>query len=224
MTKEDRPEMEEQHAESDQMSEQREALRQKKKIARARWVICILMLFLFIAIKFTGYRRDVETYSPEKLEAFLEYTFGQECKVEFDKFSYFLSPSESTYLSYIVHVTLKDGTRTYFSAEWQRNSRVDDGVYTDYGECLVSHYADKYKIAHTHQKHWSELMLTETNLTGTPSALEQFMEALYDSDYIQAGQEISLQIKAEGRLVSENVDVNIAEPVDVKEIVKKFLR
>lgn len=222
MTKE--AEMEEQHVGSEQVSEQRETLRQKKKIVWVCWVFCILMLFFFVAIKFTGYRRDVETYSPEKLEAFLEYTFGQDCKVEFDKFSYFLSPSESTYLSYIVHVTLKDGTRTYFSAEWQRNSRVDDGVYTDYGERLVSHYADKYGITYNHQKHWSELMLTESNLTGIPSALEQFMEALYDSDYIQAGQEISLQIKAEGRFVSENVDVNMEETVDVKEIVKKFSR
>ncbi|MCH5253187.1 MAG: hypothetical protein J1F22_09490 [Lachnospiraceae bacterium] len=222
MTKEE--EIEEQHAESDQVSEQRETLRQKKKIARARWGICILMLFFFVAIKFTSYRRDVEIYSPEKLEAFLEYTFEQDCKVEFDKFSYFLSPGESTYLSYIVDVTLKDGTKTYFSAEWKRNSSVDDGVYTDYGERLVSHYADKYGITYTHQKHWSELMLTESNLTDTPSALEQFMEALYDSDYIQAGQEISLQIKAEGRWISENVDVNIEEPVDVKEIVKKFSR
>lgn len=215
-------EIEEQYAESDQLSEQREILRQKKKLARVRWVICIFVLFFFVAIKFTGYRRDIETYSPEKLNAFLEYTFGQECKVEFDKFSYFFSIQEVAYISYFVDVTLKDGTKTYFVAQWKRNSSVDDGVYTDYGERLVSHYADKYGIEYTHQKHWSELMLTDTNLTDTPSALEQFMGALYDSDYIQSGQEISLQIKAEGHWASEYVDVNMEEPVDVKEIMKKF--
>lgn len=222
MTKEE--EMEGQYVESDQLSEQQETLGQKKKFARFRWVFCILMLFFFVAIKIAGYRRDLEDYSPEKLEAFLEYSLGQECEVQFNHFSYFLSPRETPYISYIVSVALKDGTETSFVADWQRNASVDEGIYTDYGELLVSHYADKYGIAYTHEQYWSDITLTEANLTDSPSAFEQFMEALYDSDYIQAGQEISLQIKAEDRWTSENVDVNIEEPVDVKEIVKKFSR
>lgn len=221
MTKEE--EMEGQYAESDQVSERREILRQKKRTARVCWVICILMLFFFVAIKVTGYQRDMQTYSPEKLEAYLEYSLGQECEVQFNGFSYFLSLSENSYISYIVYVTLKDGTRISFVAQWKRNTAVDDGVYTDYGEQLISYYADKYGITYHHKQYHSELMLTESNLTDTPSAFEQFMEALYDSDYILAGQKVSLRIYAEGHPGSEWVDINTEEPVDVEKMVKKFL-
>lgn len=216
-------EMEEQYADSDQVSEQRETLRQKKQIAWVCWVIFILILFLFVAITVTGYQRDLEDYPAEKLEAFLEYTFGQECKVDFDKYSYFHTMGQAGYIPYTVYVTLRDGTKTYFSAQWKRNSRVDDGVYTDYGELLVSHYADKYGITYHNKQSYFELMLTEANLKDSPSAFEQFMEDLYDSDYIQAGQDLSLWIYTESHLGSEWINVNMEEPVDVKELVKQFL-
>lgn len=186
-------------------------------------IISVAVLFLVIS-KFVQYKGDTEKYPSEKLEAFLEYTFEQDCHVTLDTYSYFTTSIANKDIPYIVNITLKDGTETFFCATWERGFSVDRGIRTDYGETLVKYYGRKYGIDYVIERYWFEIMLTEEVMAGSPSAFEQFMTDLYDSSYVQAGQDLELHVETETSLSYATVVLNGTESFDVEAVIKEVLR
>lgn len=198
--------------------------RRKRQNVKIYVIISSICVLLFVTIKFVQYKGDIEKYPSEKLEGFLEYTFEQDCHVTLDTYSYFMTLIASDDIPYIVDVTLKDGTETFFTATWERGVSVDYGVCTDYGEKLVKYYGRKYGIDYVIERYWFEIMLTEEDMAGSPSAIEQFMTDLYDSSYVQAGQDIELHIKTETSLSYDRVVLDGTEPFDVEAVIEELTR
>lgn len=196
----------------------------KKKNGKIYVLIMIVLVLFLIVMKFSQYKKDIDRYSPEELESFLEYAFGQECDVSLNEFSYFMDFTANSDIPYIVDITLKDGTETFFGAYWERNSSIDSGISTDYGETLVEYYGRKYGIDYAIKQYWSEITLNDDDMKGNPSAFEQFMTDLYDSYFVQAGQDLELHIQSVDSLSYETVVLNGNESFDAEALINRLMK
>lgn len=184
------------------------------------WIVAILVVGGFVFAFVWRWRSDIRNYPEEKLEAFLEDCLMQDVELQMDHVSYFTQYLSSEYIPYVGQATLKDGSCLMFTAQWERDMSLDYGVYTDYGDELAEHYMEKHGMIYHITDTWVEVDVTEAQLTGENPILKECLTDIWESDYIQSGQEMILYLNSDLGL-SYHLEMNW-ESLPYEEIEKQL--
>ncbi len=198
---------------------------------RKSQVFFYIMLALFViagfqAAIFYGWKQAVAKHPPAKVEAFLEECMMQDVSVTVDTWACFTRYISSDYIPYIGNAILKDGSHCEFLIQWEKDTKVDNGVYSDYGVELAKHYLSKYGISHIEDPYNNRVnvYLKAADLSGDTPMLQQCLTDIWEEQYVQAGQEVQLYFESEVGY-SKDCVLN-GEPFDYEEygdILTKFL-
>ena len=179
------------------MRNQNQSPKKSIKQALIPWIVAIFIVGAFVFAFIWRWRSDIKNYPEEKLEAFLEECLMQDVHVTMDHVSYFTEYLSSEYIPYIGQTTLKDGSSFVFTVQWERDRSLDYGVYTEYGDELAEYYLDKYGISNYTTSTWVEVDVTEAQLAGENPILEQCLMDIWESDYVQSGQDLVLYLTSD---------------------------
>lgn len=184
-------------------------------------LIIIAVLAVGAIVVYINWKRDMEKYPADKVEAFLEACFMEDTTVRFNETIYFTSGFSGNYMPFIATVTLPDGARLTYTVNWQKGSSVDDGLYVKYGEELIEYYGNKYGIICRQETYWTNIMLERDDLEGEDPPFAQFMMALYTSSYIMGGQELNLHLYRP-EMGSITMKMSLEEPLNIEELIKEM--
>ena len=160
---------------------------------RIFWYIVFFILAVTIGWGITKEQRKkaMIQFPEKKVEAYLETCFEQDIVVSF-------LTSRGSYITYNADTALTDGSKIQFCVWWDKDARtIDNGLYTNYAEKLVNYYTDKYGLSCRGEQSSFRMMLTKKDLSGEHSCLERCLKELWNSKYIQSGQEIKLELFSE---------------------------
>ena len=160
---------------------------------RIFWYIVFSIIAVAICWGITKEQRKkaLIQFPEKKVEAYLETCFEQDILVSF-------LASRGSYMTYNADTALADGSKIQFYVWWDKDARtIDYGLYTNYDEKLVNYYTDKYGLSCRGEQSSFRIMLTREDLSGENSCLEQCLKELWNSKYIQSGQEIKLELISE---------------------------
>ncbi|MGN0153404.1 MAG: hypothetical protein ACI4A3_03060 [Lachnospiraceae bacterium] len=214
--------------EQDNRMEPENTMKQEKKLSTAEgkrkrkkdiflYILIAAAVFAVLGVMaYSTWKKDMQEYPVEKLSAFWTDCFGEEANIRLNETEYISMIFSGQYIPFLVTVTLQDGQNITFSALWERNYNVDDGISTDYGRELVEHYCEKYGVKYENEQYWTELHVTQANVDD--GAFHQLMTDLYNSNYVQSGQEVELWIYPEGSLASETVTLGGEEEFNLEDI------
>ncbi|MCM1158400.1 MAG: hypothetical protein NC348_07845 [Clostridium sp.] len=157
-------------------------------------------------------------YPPEKAEAFLSVCFEQEIAVFCNERVY--RPG-NPYINHRAVVKLPDGEELSFSVWWEKSaSTVDGGLYTNYGEKLLEYYTEKYGLVYRGNDYRPDIFVPE-DVEENESGLEQCLKELWNSGYIQSGQELDLALSSE-KCYSYDITLSREEELPYDTIIRKL--
>lgn len=197
--------------------------RKKKKPVFLYILLAFFMLTLAFLINVKEMREEKQEHPPEEIALYLEQCIGLPCKVSYNEFSAFLDSKYAGQIPYVAETVLEDGTTLVFSVGLDRAfPYMDGGLYTDFEEEMLSHYASVYGIKCDTVSYYFTLQPTKEQIEGEEAALKKFLETIMDCSYIQNGQEINLEITLENGW-DKSVTLRSDSPIDYETLSAKLL-
>lgn len=182
-------------------------------------IVAVLAVWWFLGWLVTAIEKKkiLVDYPPEKVEAYLEKCFNADMSVTFNEAAY-NAFSMTDYIPYEVTTVLEDGTPITYDAYWEKDYIIDDGVSTTYRKEMLTYYGEKYGIPCEIKEYSTYLRPTWEDLEGNPPPMAEFLETLYNSSYIQGGQEFEFDIYGPGNGYLD-FTMSLEEPYDLQEIL-----
>jgi len=197
--------------------------RKKKKPILLYILISFCVLTLAFLINIKDMRKEKQEHPPEEIALYLEQCFGLPCKVSYNEVSAFSDSRYAGQIPYVGETVLEDGTTLVFSVGLDRAfPYLDGGLYTDFEEEMLSHYASVYGIRCDTIPYYFTLQPTKEQIEGEEAALKKFLDTVMDCSYIQNGQEIELEITLENGW-GESVTLKSDSPLDYEALSAKLL-
>lgn len=198
---------------------------QKKKKKRSKPIdilIAILLFGLLCMINLKEMRDEKREHPPEEIALYLEQCWGLPVTVSYNTFSSFADSRYAGQIPYIAETVLEDGSALRFYVGLDRAyPYMEGGLYTDFEEEMLSHYASVYGIASKADRYCFALYPAREQTEGEEPALKRLLDTLMASSYIQCGQEIELYIYPTESW-NETVTLKWEEPIDYDALSKKL--
>lgn len=197
--------------------------KKKKKPVLVYTLIALLVLVLAFLINLKEMQEEKQEHPPEEIALYLEQCFGLQFKVTYNEFSAFSDSRYAGQIPYVAETVLEDGSTLTFSVGLDRAyPYMEGGLYTDFEEELLAHYASVYGIVCETDPYNSTLHPTREQIEGEEPALKKFLDTLMAGSYIQSGQEINLDI-ALADSWSKSITLRRDTPIDYTELSKKLI-
>lgn len=185
--------------------------------------IAILVLALFFLVNLKEMRSEEEEHPPEEIALYLEQCFGLQFHVTYNEAAAFSDSRYAGQIPYVAETVLEDGSTLTFSVGLDRAyPYMEGGLYTDFEEEMVSHYASSYGIFCKTDTYYTSLYPTREQIEGEDSALKKFLDTLMACSYIQSGQEIELYIYPTDNW-NEDVKLNRDTTINYQELSDKLI-
>lgn len=186
-------------------------------------LLALLILGLVFLIQLKEMRDEEHEHPPEEIALYLEQCFGLRFHVTYNSVSAFSDSQYAGQIPYTAETVLEDGSTLVFSVGLDRAyPYMEGGLYTDFEEKMLSHYAAAYDISCNTDTYYCSLYPTREQIEGEAPALKQFLDTLMSGSYIRSGQEIKLYIYPTENW-NEDVTLNRDAPLDYEELSKKLI-
>lgn len=197
--------------------------KKKKKPVLAYTLIALLVLVLLILINVKEMQEEKKEHPPEEIALYLEQCFGFQFNVTYNAFSAFSDSRYAGQIPYVAETVLEDGSTLTFSVGLDRAyPYMEGGLYTDFEEELLEHYASVYGIVCETDIYGSTLYPTREQIEGKEPTLKKYLDTLMAGSYIQSGQVINLDISLENSF-GESITLSREISIDYTELSEKLI-
>ena len=210
-----------------QMPDYQNRIDKPRKKKKGPWLLYVLIAILILGLVYLIECKEMldeeREHPPEEIALYLEQCFGLQFSVTYNTVSAFSDSRYAGQIPYTAVTVLEDGSSLTFSVGLDRSyPYMEGGLYTDFEEEMLSHYASSYGIVCDTDTYYTSLYPTREQIEGEEPVLKQFLDALMAGSYIQSGQEIELYIYPTESW-NENVKLNRDEPINYTELSNKLI-